>query len=206
MLRQKMRRIADSPAIYRLSQALLAPRARPNIQRLLKRRLPSNRFGRERALDVGCGPSSYLSALGLNPVGIDISEQHLREYCKPKGRTACRASADKLPFKNESFDIVCSVGVLHHLSEGRSKDAVAEMMRVCGRNGSVIILDAVLPGSFRARPLAWILRKNDRGRFVRDEAGTLEILPDRRSWKVERHVYTLTGLECLLMVFRRTWP
>ena len=94
---QNLRRVTDSPAIFKLSQVLLAPRAWLNIQRLLKKHLPPDPVGTRRALDVGCGPSSPLFPLNLNPVGIDISEKNIREYCKQKGRTACRASADRLP-------------------------------------------------------------------------------------------------------------
>jgi len=187
---------------YKLSQALLAPLAKRQVLKIIAPligELPKA----VRSLDVGCGPNSYLFSLGLDPVGVDISMEFIVAYRRKQGRKACLASADRLPFKDASFDLVWSCGLLHHLSPEAAGNAVAEMDRVCGPEGLIIIFDGVRPRSFWARPLAWVIRRNDRGLCMRTEEQAGELLPLRQGWKIERHTYTATGLEGLVMVFRK---
>jgi SAM-dependent methyltransferase len=189
-------------SIYKLSQTSFAPRAKQHILGIV-RPIISELSGIPRTLDAGCGPDSYLFSLGLDPVGIDISGRLIAAYHKKgKGRKACLASADKLPFTDASFDLVWSCGLLHHLSDEAAAKAVAEMGRVCSREGTIVLFDAVLPRSFSARPLAWLVRRIDRGRFMRTEEQVAALLDPRRTWKVERRTYTPTGLEGLVMVCR----
>jgi len=193
----------DSITKYRLFQALLAPGAKRHILKVIAPTIGEGSKVKN-SLDAGCGPDSYLFSLGLDPVGIDISGQFLAAYHKKgKGRKACLASADKLPFKDASFDLVWSCGLLHHLPAEAAGQAIAEMGRVCSREGTIVLFDAVSPRSFSARPLAWLVRRIDRGRFMRTEEQVAALLDPRRTWKVERRTYTLTGLEGLVMVCQK---
>ena len=49
---------------------------------------------------------------------------------------------------------------------GLRRQALDEMRRVCRGNGHVIVVDAVLPVRAWQRPLAYAIRRADRGRWV----------------------------------------
>jgi SAM-dependent methyltransferase len=68
---------------------------------------PGERSGRPTALDVGCGPGYIMDILksALDVKGVDI-DNDVVEMCKARGLEARRAPAEKLPFKDGSFDIV----------------------------------------------------------------------------------------------------
>jgi SAM-dependent methyltransferase len=195
-VRDLLYRILDRPSVYRLQEALLAPGARARITRILAETvggLPPQAL----LLDVGCGPSSWLFRLGLHPIGVDLSPAYLREYVR-EGRHGVAASADALPFRPGCFDGVWSIGLLHHLPDEVARKAVGEMMRVCRPEGRVVVFDAVLPEHVWRRPLAHLIRRLDRGRFMRSEPELRGLLSDSSVWRCERLTYAATGLEGLL--------
>ncbi|MEZ0227134.1 MAG: methyltransferase domain-containing protein [Planctomycetota bacterium] len=78
-------------------------------------------------LDVGVGTGRYADVVarwGGRVVGIDLSLAVLtaRENLARQGERAFVAQADlfKLPFKEQTFDIVYSIGVLHHTPSTRA--------------------------------------------------------------------------------------
>jgi len=189
-------RLLERPWIYRLSQLFLAPGGekafKQKIKQLLTQLPPAHRI-----LDVGCGPSSWLWRVGLYPVGLDLSFDYTAAFSH-HGQTAITGSADALPFLDNSFDGVWSIGLLHHLSDSEARQAVSEMMRICCPGGYVVIFDAVLPEPPWKRPVAWMIRRLDRGRFIRTQFALESILPQCEGWICERLSYSLTGLEGLL--------
>ena len=185
----------DRPWLYRLAQTLLAPGAEQlthqQIQRLLSQ-LP----GGEQILDVGCGPASWLWRVGLHPVGLDISRTYSMTF-KQSGDPAVTASTDALPFPDASYGGVWSIGMLHHLPDDVAWQAVREIVRVSRPGGYVVIFDAVFPSVAWRKPLAWAIRRIDRGRFVRSQQKMEELLPSRERWSIERCPYSYNGLEIL---------
>jgi SAM-dependent methyltransferase len=100
----------------------------------------------DRVIDVGCGPGNYtrdLAALcgdGL-AVGVDASEAMVAAAAKRGGRanlSYLRADACALPFRDGTFDVACSVGVIHMIEQPLS--AVAEMVRVLAPGGRLAIV------------------------------------------------------------------
>lgn len=83
------------------------------------------------ALDVGCGngfSTHYLSRYIPEICAIDRSQKMLRQHpMKTSGKIGI-ADAFKLPFADNSFDLVYGWEVLHHMSDPSL--AVAEMARV----------------------------------------------------------------------------
>ena len=202
-MRAIFERVLDRPWVYRLQTAVLAPGAEAAIVRAITAVVAAAPPAR-RVLDVGCGPQSWLTRVNMTPLGTDLSFPYLREYAQ-QGGTAVAASADWLPFATGSFDAVWSVGLLHHLPLPVAAAAVAEMVRVCRAGGYVAIFDAVLPESRWRRPLAYAIRRMDRGRFMRSEAALRAVLPPRVGWRCRRFTYARTGLEglmCWARVFR----
>ena len=189
--------LLDRSWIYKLSQWMVAPGATIMLTRHVRHVLRSLPSGGP-LLDVGCGPSSWLWRCGLQPVGVDVSPEYVASY-QAAGGEALVGSATALPFADQSFAGVWSIGLLHHLKDADAAQAIREMLRVRKNGGYVVIVDAVLPISRWSRPLAWWLRKRDRGGFVRDMADH-QTLFEPGAWRFERHTYALTGLECSMAI------
>jgi SAM-dependent methyltransferase len=194
-------RLLEWPQLYRLTQRILAPgadEAIPQIIGHLLTRLPRA----HRMLDIGCGPASWLWRLGLHPVGLDLSPAYMAAV-HHHGEPAIIASAAMLPFPDSTFDGVWSFGLLHHLPDDMARQAVREMLRVTCRQGYIVIVDAVLPDSAWRQPLAWALRKLDRGGHVRCQQAFDAILPYPPAWGCERVKYSSLGHEGLFCIYRK---
>lgn len=95
-------------------------------------------------LDVGCGTGALaarLTGAGYRMAGVDPSAGMLEILgARAPAVRAERGSGTSLPFADESFDLVLSVAVMHHIADpddvGRT---LAEMVRV-GRPGSRILV------------------------------------------------------------------
>ena len=189
-------RLLEKPWIYRLNR-LLAPGTGKAIAQtvngLLTQLPPAHRI-----LDVGCGPSSQLWRVGLHPIGLDLSFSYSAAFSHCGG-PAVTGSAAALPFSDSSFDGVWSFGLLHHLPEGVARQAVSEMLRVCRPGGYMVIFDAVLPDPGWRRPIAYALRRVDRGKFMRREDEFKAILPPDKSFIMGRITYSFNGLEAMLV-------
>src|SRR5438445_201916 len=100
-----------------------------------------DQFAGRRLLEVGCGMGTDLLqfarggaqvvGIDLTPRSLEISRRHLSLY----GETGDFANADceRLPFADESFDVVYSNGVLHHTPD--TAGAVREIHRVLKPSG-----------------------------------------------------------------------
>lgn len=92
-----------------------------------------------KVLEVGCGEGFLLSAVRASEKSaIDISTEALR---KARARTNASfgvALAERLPFADESFDLVFSVGVMEHFLDDR--EAAREIWRVLRRGGHCAML------------------------------------------------------------------
>jgi ubiquinone/menaquinone biosynthesis C-methylase UbiE len=80
---------------------------------------------------------------GANATGVDLTEQGValtRERLDLEGRQANvnTADAERLPFEDESFDIVYSWGVLHHSPDTRQ--AISEVHRVLRPGGTALVM------------------------------------------------------------------
>ena len=87
--------------------------------------------GVERVLDVGCGSGVLANRLENTEfsVGVDISSTALKMVRGPK--LIC--SADRLPFRHQSFDMVVLTEVLEHLTYNVYDQTLSEVCRVSSR-------------------------------------------------------------------------
>ncbi len=127
-----------------------------------------------RVLDVGCGTGRNLIELGRlgQATGIDSSADAIG-FAVGRGLTRlARGSADRLPFRGGTFDLVTAYDVLCHRNIADDVLALREMHRVL-RSGGRLLLQ--LPA------YAWLTSAHDRavdnvrrysGAQVRDELAT----------------------------------
>lgn len=99
-----------------------------------------------RVLDVGSGNGYVLSRYrraGAEVLGVDLTAAAVR-LCRQRfamegqAGTFLQASAESLPFREASFDCVCSMGVVHHTPDPVA--ALAEFHRVLRPGGRLILM------------------------------------------------------------------
>jgi len=103
-------------------------------------------FTGKKVLDVGAGNGYVLSKYaqeGAEVWGIDITNTAIDLCCRRFELFGLRgdflvASAEELPFESDSFDCVCSMGVLHHTPN--TAKAVDEIFRVLKSGGRLIVM------------------------------------------------------------------
>lgn len=100
-----------------------------DIPTLIKKYMPSGR-----ALDFGCGPgisTRFFASLGFEIIGIDINKEMLKAaISEPDGIPFALFKHGKIPFADNSFDLVSSVMVLLEMPTiSLMKEAVDEIYR-----------------------------------------------------------------------------
>jgi ubiquinone/menaquinone biosynthesis C-methylase UbiE len=97
-------------------------------------------------LDVGCGTGSYLARyleVGCRAFGIDASPAMLDQAERRlEGRADLRlGDATRLPYDDDSFDLVLATMFLHELDPPVRETALSEMARVVKPDGRVLVID-----------------------------------------------------------------
>jgi SAM-dependent methyltransferase len=117
-------------------------------------------------LEVGCGTGLVLEFLkrrfpNHQLQGVDASATML-EQAREKGMSVSSASADKLPFPDQSFDVVIATRFIHLFQHDEKKQIYEEFLRVLRPNGLAVV-------EFYSRPFAWLrfqfLRNRGRDEF-----------------------------------------
>lgn len=153
-------------------------------------------------LDVGCGPSSWLWKQYRNPIGLDLNFLYAKAF-RAEGGKSVTGSAETLPFLSSAFDEVWSFGLLHHLPDSIAKKAIEEIYRVTRLGGFCVIFDAILPEPAWSRPLPLLIRKIDRGRYMRTQREIESLLTRPMDWNCEQFRYSLYGLEGVFCILHK---
>lgn len=93
-------------------------------------------------LDVGCGTglaTAAVAGLGWSATGVDVSAD-LLEIAHARGLEVIRASADAIPFANESFD--AAVSVWTHTDVDDFSAVVTEVARILRAGARFVYLGA----------------------------------------------------------------
>ncbi len=94
-------------------------------------------------LDIGCGNCrNLLPFKNLDCYGIDFSKNMLKQAKKFARKNNFKvklkqASAEKIPFKNNYFDYILAIAILHHLKD--PEPAIVEIYRVLKIGGKAYI-------------------------------------------------------------------
>lgn len=90
-------------------------------------------------LDIGCGTGIVIKRLEKygNVFGMDISDKAI-SFCNKRGiKNIIKANAIKLPFNNNTFDLITILDVLEHIENEEA--AISETYRVLKSNGVAVI-------------------------------------------------------------------
>lgn len=156
-------KMLENPKVYDLSQKLLGG---DRVFRVIKEAIAVqlSDISYNNVLDVGCGTGLFMDCFKGKYTGIDINQEYIRRAeAKGKGLFLV-ADATVLPFESETFDLIFTIGLLHHLDMQDRKKMLDEMKRVCKTNGYIFIVDGLVPSN-RLNVIGYILAKLDRGRF-----------------------------------------
>ena len=131
------------PAVSRFFLGLSGPGAAKERRIVLE--MLAVREG-DQVIDVGCGPGNYTRHLaraagdGLT-IGLDASVAWVAGAATGGGGgnlAYLRGDACELPFDDESFDVACTVGVIHMID--RPLVALDEMVRILAPGGRLVVL------------------------------------------------------------------
>ena len=127
-----MNRVEDSHWWYVGRRAILES----FLERIIANR--QSPIANRRILDVGCGTGGNLEMLEKFGAaeGVDVSDDAL-EFCQSKGLTVHKGLAEKLPFADETFDVVTALDVVEHLDDDIA--GLSEMHRVLKIGGVTLI-------------------------------------------------------------------
>jgi len=113
----------------------------------------------KRVLEIGCGTGVFTACFyenGLRPVAVDISYDLLKKAKDQSPHVVfIQADAENLPFKEDIFDYVIGVSVLHHLNI----NAVLKSIRSVLRGGGMVIFsepNMVNPQIFLQKSTGWL--------------------------------------------------
>jgi ubiquinone/menaquinone biosynthesis C-methylase UbiE len=98
----------------------------------------------DRALDVGCGTglsTRALADLAEQVVGVDVSEEMLHARESDSRPSYVRATAERLPFADATFDLATIASAIHWFD----RDAAREVARVLRPSASLVVYDVWFP-------------------------------------------------------------
>jgi SAM-dependent methyltransferase len=131
----------------------------------------------DRVLDIGCGTADILDYLpGVDYHGFDANPAYIESarrrfsgrasfYCRRVGSDAIQGLG--------LFDLALATGVLHHLTDEQALVLLRLAYEALKPGGRLVCRDGCyVPGQ---NPIARLILACDRGRYVRDKAGYLEL-------------------------------
>jgi len=156
----------------------------------------------KKVLEVGCGQGitvNYLARRGAIINGLDMSFQSVRqaqygavELGFSELVNLSQADAEQLPFASNTFDLIISLGVLHHTEN--TIGSIQEIYRILKDNGKIIIM------LYRSGNPKWWMTSSLRtfSRFVDFLFGRPNVLLE---WFRSRHESDSTSGTALLELF-----
>jgi SAM-dependent methyltransferase len=112
-------------------------------------------------LDVGCAKGFMIHDMaelipGITVKGLDVSEYAIANAIEDMRPHVQVADARKLPFEDNSFDVVISINTIHNLVREECGQALREIERV-SKGKSYITVDAYHTDEEKERMFAWNL-------------------------------------------------
>ena len=140
-----------------------------------------------RVLDNGCGLGTWLEAMApysKHRFGLELEFERVRQ-ARPRGEGAVQAVGERLPFDDDSFDVVLSNEVIEHVDDDRL--AVSEMVRVVRPGGRIVIFCPNRWYPVEQHGIYW------RGRYKFGNIPLVNYLPNALRDRLAPHVRTYTS-------------
>ncbi|MBE3092786.1 MAG: methyltransferase domain-containing protein [Chloroflexi bacterium] len=105
-------------------------------------------FSPKRVLEIGCAYGyivKFLNELGIEAHGVDISNYAI-EHSKHKNCIKLDVMKERLPFEDNSFDLIIIIDVLEHFPEDSLDFVFSELKRVGSDKVYMFIPTIVYPG------------------------------------------------------------
>jgi cyclopropane fatty-acyl-phospholipid synthase-like methyltransferase len=129
-----------------------------------------------RILEIGCGPGIIVSYLPPSDyLGFDLSSEYVEMARRrfPKARFVCERVSEFSLAKEQSFDVVLAIGIVHHLEDAEARQLFQIAREALKLGGKLVTMDGVwIDGQSPAA--RWLLAR-DRGQYVRSEREYVEI-------------------------------
>lgn len=148
--------------------------------------LPAFAGRRPRLLDMGCGTGLFLQRRAeCEACGIDLSPQALG-YCASRAlRNVAMADAARVPFADNSFDIVTAFDLIEHMPDDHA--IITEILRILRPGGYLL---ATVP----AHPLLWTGHDVTLHHHRRYGRASFEALFEERHWESIRMTAGFTAI------------
>jgi SAM-dependent methyltransferase len=107
----------------------------------------------KKVLEYGCGTGTYayeLAKRGAWVTGIDISDVAITKAQERAGQEGLaiefrNMDAENMDFPDDSFDVICGKGILHHLDLSRASDGRAVFTEPLGHNPVINLYRKMTP-------------------------------------------------------------
>ncbi len=94
-------------------------------------------FEPNKLLDLGCGDGRLLKEMNNDAIGLDLS--HLRlQNCKKLKHILLQSDSTNLPFRNNCFTFITTIGLLEHVPN--YKMVIEEAYRIMKEGAKIIII------------------------------------------------------------------
>jgi SAM-dependent methyltransferase len=198
---QSIRSVLAIPAAYQLWWNVVGGH---NQAKVLVDEYVQPRVG-TRILEIGCGPGIIVRYLPQTEyLGFDLSRKYI-ELAKrrfPNAHFICERVSQFSLAKEQNFDVVLALGVVHHLDDAEARQLFQIAYDALRPGGKLVTLDGVYADG-QSPTARWLLAK-DRGEYVRSERKYLgiasqafsDIRPSVRH-DLLRIPYTHLILECI---------
>jgi cyclopropane fatty-acyl-phospholipid synthase-like methyltransferase len=193
------RSVLSNPNVYDFVQNVLgAGKLRKELVRKYVRPYDGMKI-----LDIGCGTGEILEYLpAVEYLGVDLSETYIRSAVDRYGERGefhvGRAESAPWP-KDRSFDVVLSLGVLHHLGDGEVISFLDSIKSLMDRDTRIVTVDPCFDDEQSS--IAKSLARLDRGQNVRTEGQYRSLFEKRfRSVKsaVRHDLLNIPYTHCIL--------
>jgi SAM-dependent methyltransferase len=173
-----LERILGKSKIYSLAMNIVgAPSTKEYLAQVI------NASAGHSVLDIGCGTAAILNFLpGVFYFGIDSNPNYIAKANHSFGRQGnfrCVSVDDLTGESSVKFDRILLLGVLHHLTDQQIQSLMVVITELLSEEGRLITYDGVFVP--KQNPIARLLLKLDRGRYVRSRPEYISLLSNELS-------------------------
>ena len=169
---QSIRSVLAIPAAYNLWWKVVGG---PAWAKVLVGQYIQPRVG-ARILEIGCGPGTIAGYLPDSEyVGLDVSSKYIEMARKrfPRAQFVCERVSQFSLAKQQSFDAVLALGIVHHLDDQEAGQLFQIAYDALKSGGKLVTFDGVWTHD-QSAAARWLLAR-DRGEYIRNEREYVKI-------------------------------